>query len=84
MRAIKDAYSPPRTKHKIHPSNLPPNQPLQEIETITISLQCPDLPCSPHLPPQLLDNQQPPLPLHPFNPTPNPPFTLQRHNLPAM
>jgi hypothetical protein len=73
-----------QAKSSHFPSNLPLHQPPKEIKTITITLQLPHPPRPPILPPQLLHPQHPPIPCNPQNPSPDPPFGFQCHDLLGM
>ena len=86
LKKVPLPFPPP----SLNSTTLPFQQALEEIKTITITLQLPRPP-RPHLPTlpinralQLLNNQQPPLPRHPPNPRPNSPLILQRNNLSTM
>ena len=62
-------------------SDLPSNQPPEEIKTIAIALQRPHLARPAILPPQLLRHQQAPIPRDALDPRPDPSLGFQRHDL---
>ena len=62
-------------------SNLPLDQPLEEIKTVTITLQRNHPPRPPILPPQLLRQQQAPIPRDALNPRPNTTLRFERDDL---